>query len=131
MGQKLNGQDVVSALNRIRQARGVPKFLFCDYGCRYSHTITLHRTTISLRQDLGVSTQKCQRLRAAQIYVHCVRNPAHDGEHNLGEEILGTVNLHLQAKGMRITTGTIVDATLVHAPSSTKNREQSRDPEMH
>src|SRR5882724_3407623 len=52
-------------------------------------------------------------------------------EHNWGEEILGTVNLHLQAKGMRITTGTIVDATLIHAPSSTKNRDQSRDPEMH
>jgi transposase, IS5 family len=52
-------------------------------------------------------------------------------EHHLGEEILGTVNLHLQAKGVRITTGTIVDATIIHAPSSTKNREQSRDPEMH
>jgi transposase, IS5 family len=52
-------------------------------------------------------------------------------EHHLGEEILGTVNLHLQAKGVRITTGTIVDATLIHAPSSTKNHEQSRDPEMH
>lgn len=51
-------------------------------------------------------------------------------EHNLGEEILGTVNLHLQAE-VRITTGTIVDATLIHAPSSTKNRDQSRDPEMH
>ena len=49
-------------------------------------------------------------------------------EHHLGEEILGTVNLHLQAQGVRITTGTIVDATLIHAPSSTKNREQSRDP---
>ena len=52
-------------------------------------------------------------------------------EHNLGEEILGTVNLHLQAKGVRITTGTIVDATIIHAPTSTKNRDQSRDPEMH
>src|SRR5271168_327760 len=51
--------------------------------------------------------------------------------HDLGEEILGAVNLHLQAKGVRITTGTIVDATIIHAPSSTKNREQSRDPEMH
>src|SRR5579863_3011715 len=44
-------------------------------------------------------------------------------EHNLGEEILGTVNLHLQAKGVRITTGTIVDATIIHAPSSTKNQD--------
>jgi IS5 family transposase len=52
-------------------------------------------------------------------------------EHNLGEEILGRVNLHLQAQGVRITAGTIVDATLIHAPSSTKNREQQRDPEMH
>jgi transposase, IS5 family len=52
-------------------------------------------------------------------------------EHNLGEEILGTVNQHLQAKGIRITSGTIVDATIIHAPSSTKNRDQGRDPEMH
>ena len=46
--------------------------------------------------------------------------------HQLGEQILGQVNLHLQAQGVRITTGTIVDA-----PTSTKNREQQRDPEMH
>ena len=52
-------------------------------------------------------------------------------EHQLGEQILGTVNLYLQAQGVRITTGTIVDATILHAPSSTKNREQQRDPEMH
>ena len=52
-------------------------------------------------------------------------------EHHLGEQILGTVNLHLQAQGVRITTGTIVDATILHAPTSTKNREQQRDPEMH
>ena len=51
--------------------------------------------------------------------------------HKLGEQILGTVNLHLQEKGVHITTGTIVDATIIHAPSSTKNRDQSRDPEMH
>ena len=52
-------------------------------------------------------------------------------EHHLGEQISGTANLHLEAKGVRITTGTIVDATLIHAPSSTKNRDQKRDPEMH
>jgi IS5 family transposase len=38
-------------------------------------------------------------------------------------------SLHLQAQGVRITTGTIVDATILHAPTSTKNREQQRDPE--
>ena len=52
-------------------------------------------------------------------------------EHKLGGEMLETVNLHLQEKGVRITTGTIVDATIIHAPSSTKNREEKRDPEMH
>jgi transposase, IS5 family len=52
-------------------------------------------------------------------------------EHQLGEQILGRVNLHLHAKGVRITTGTIVDATILHAPSSTKNQKQQRDPEMH
>ena len=52
-------------------------------------------------------------------------------EHQLGEQILGEVNLRLQAKGVRITSGTIVDATILHAPTSTKDREQQRDPEMH
>jgi len=52
-------------------------------------------------------------------------------EHRLGGEILETVNLYLQQRGVRISTGTIVDATIIHAPSSTKNQQQERDPEMH
>jgi IS5 family transposase len=52
-------------------------------------------------------------------------------EHRLGGQMLEAVNLHLQSKGVRITTGTIVDATIIQAPTSTKNREQKRDPEMH
>ncbi len=52
-------------------------------------------------------------------------------EHRLGGEILETVNLYLQQRGVRISTGTIVDATIIHAPSSTKNQQQKRDPEMH
>jgi IS5 family transposase len=52
-------------------------------------------------------------------------------QHQLGGEMLETVNLHLQEKGVRITTGTIVDATIIHAPSSTKNQSQQRDPEVH
>jgi IS5 family transposase len=51
-------------------------------------------------------------------------------EHQLREQILGTVNLHLQAQGAN-HDGTIVEATILHAPTSTKNREQQRDPEMH
>ena len=45
--------------------------------------------------------------------------------------MLEAVNVYLEGKGVRITTGTIVDATIIHAPSSTKNLEQKRDPEMH
>src|SRR2546425_9781034 len=52
-------------------------------------------------------------------------------ENQMGGKILGQVNLHLQAQGGRITTGTIVDATILHAPTSAQNREQQREPEMH
>ena len=45
-------------------------------------------------------------------------------EHRLGGQMLEAVNLHLENQGVRITTGTIVDATIIHAPSSTKNRER-------
>ena len=51
-------------------------------------------------------------------------------EHELGGAILETVNAYLQSRGVRISRGTIVDATIIAAPSSTKNREQQRDPEM-
>ncbi len=49
---------------------------------------------------------------------------------NIGPELLETVNLHLESKGIRIATGTIVDATIIQAPSSTKNSTGERDPEM-
>jgi len=49
----------------------------------------------------------------------------------LGARIFERVQEHLQERGLRIGTGTIVDATIVHAPSSTKNARQERDPEMH
>jgi IS5 family transposase len=52
-------------------------------------------------------------------------------EHGLGGEILQTASLYLQSQGVRFTTGTIVDATIIHAPASTKNRGQNCDPAMH
>ena len=52
-------------------------------------------------------------------------------KHDLGGVMLDAVNLHLERKGIRIATGTIVDATIIHAPSSTKNEKKERDPEMH
>jgi transposase, IS5 family len=52
-------------------------------------------------------------------------------QHELCGKMLDTVNLYLDSKGIRISTGTIVDATILHAPSSTKNASGTRDPEMH
>lgn len=51
--------------------------------------------------------------------------------HELGAAMLHAVNDHLNTKGIKIGTGTIVDATIIHAPSSTKNSTGERDPEMH
>jgi len=50
---------------------------------------------------------------------------------NLGPAILRDVNQHLVSRKIKINTGTIVDATIIHAPSSTKNSSGKRDPEMH
>ena len=52
-------------------------------------------------------------------------------QHELCGKILDVVNFYLDSKGIRITTGTIVDATIIAAPSSTKNSKKERDPEMH
>lgn len=49
----------------------------------------------------------------------------------LGEKLFAVVNKHLCARGIKVGTGTIMDATIIAAPSSTKNEEGKRDPEMH
>ena len=52
-------------------------------------------------------------------------------EHDLGRPLFEEVQRHLAAKGLKVATGTIVDATIINAPSSTKNGDKARDPEMH
>jgi IS5 family transposase len=51
-------------------------------------------------------------------------------EHHLTEEIFEKAKRYLSDKGLMLHEGTIVDATIINAPSSTKNRDQARDPEM-
>ena len=51
-------------------------------------------------------------------------------KHGLGERLFEEINAHLGALGHRLKTGTIVDASIITAPSSTKNRKAERDPEM-
>ena len=52
-------------------------------------------------------------------------------KHKLGEALFAKVGQVLQAQGLKVGTGTIVDATIIGAPSSTKNSGKQRDPEMH
>jgi IS5 family transposase len=52
-------------------------------------------------------------------------------ENKLGEALFAKVGQELQARGFKVNTGTIVDATIIGAPSSTKNADKARDPEMH
>lgn len=51
--------------------------------------------------------------------------------HKLTERIFASINSHLAAKGLMLKEGTVVDATIISAPSSTKNQSGERDPEMH
>ena len=51
--------------------------------------------------------------------------------HNLGKALFDRVNDYLASRGLKVAGGTIVDATIIAAASSTKNEAQARDPEMH
>jgi IS5 family transposase len=51
--------------------------------------------------------------------------------HNLCKSLFGAINADLAARGLLLREGTLVDATLIAAPSSTKNQKKERDPEMH
>ena len=50
--------------------------------------------------------------------------------HDLTAKIFATINAHLAKRGLLLRQGTMVDATIMAAPSSTKNREGRRDPDM-
>lgn len=52
-------------------------------------------------------------------------------KHDLARKIFEAINAHLAAQGLLMREGTIVDATLIAAPPSTKNKDKARDPEMH
>ena len=52
-------------------------------------------------------------------------------KHDFGRLMFQMIHDHLDAHGIRLSTGTIVDATIIHAPTSTKNEDKARDPDMH
>ena len=51
--------------------------------------------------------------------------------HDLCKGLFAAINADLTARGLLLREGTLVDATLIAAPSSTKNKDKQRDPEMH
>ena len=52
-------------------------------------------------------------------------------KHNLGRAIFEEINTWLTDAGILLREGTLVDATIIEAPTSTKNKAKQRDPEMH
>ena len=50
---------------------------------------------------------------------------------NLGDELFRLVNVYLSENGLKVSRGTIVDASIINAPTSTKNKDKQRDPDMH
>lgn len=52
-------------------------------------------------------------------------------KHNLSLEIFDDINNYLTERGIKVSQGSMVDATIIQAPSSTKNNDRKRDPEMH
>ena len=93
----------------------------------------------------GDTKEQLGRSRNVRAHPHCVQrltealpdettilNFRHLLEkHGLGEGLFEEINAHLASRGHRLRTGTIVDASIIDAPSSTKNRRRARDPEMH
>ena len=81
----------------------------------------------AMRSFLGIDFQEEQVPDATTLlkFRHLLE------EHKIGDALFEDINRRLEASGLIYRGGTIVDATLIQAPSSTKNERKERDPEMH
>ena len=84
----------------------------------------LYETTI-LRQFAGLSLERIPDETTILNFRRLLE------KHELAVGILAVINGYLGDRGLSLRQGTIVDATLINAPSSTKNKDGKRDPEMH
>lgn len=84
----------------------------------------LYETTI-LRQFAGLSLERIPDEATILNFRRLLE------KHELAAGILAVINGYLGDRGLSLRQGTIVDATLINAPSSTKNKDGKRDPEMH
>lgn len=84
----------------------------------------LYETTI-LRQFAGLNLERIPDETTILNFRRLLER------HELAAGILAVINGYLGDRGLSLRQGTVVDATLIHAPSSTKNKDGKRDPEMH
>lgn len=84
----------------------------------------LYETTI-LRQFAGLNLERIPNETTILNFRRLLE------KHELAAGILAVINGYLGDRGLSLRQGTIVDATLINAPSSTKNKDGKRDPEMH
>jgi len=82
--------------------------------------------SISLRRFVGIDLGR-EPVPDATTMLKC-RKLLHDNQ--LGEALFAQMGAVLQSKGLKVNTGTIVDATIIGAPSSTKNALKAREPDM-
>ena len=82
--------------------------------------------SVSLRRFVGIDLGREPVPDATTMLKF--RRLLHDNQ--LGEALFAQVGAVLQSKGFKVNTGTIVDATIIGAPSSTKNADKARDPDM-
>lgn len=84
------------------------------------------RDSLAVQEFLGLELDRDVRPDQTTIlrFRHLIE------KHKLGPQILETVNRHLAAQGIKVCEGTITDATVIHAPTSTKDESRRRDPEM-
>lgn len=85
---------------------------------------SLYETTI-LRQFAGLSLDRIPDETTILNFRRLLE------KHELAGGILQVINGYLGDRGLLLRHGTVVDATIIHAPSSTKNKDGKRDPEMH
>jgi IS5 family transposase len=85
---------------------------------------SLYETTI-LRQFAGVNLERVPDETTILNFRRLLE------KHELAGGILQVINGYLGDRGLLLRQGTVVDATIIHAPSSTKNKDGKRDPEMH
>jgi transposase, IS5 family len=83
--------------------------------------------SITMRQFAGVSTD--EDIIPDETSILNFRRLLE--KHQLTERLLSEINAHLSERGLLVGKGTIVDATIIDAPSSTKNAKKKRDPQMH